>query len=102
MKRVIMGFVLGVAGLIAFASTAAACTYACTVVSPNCRRCVDVGEYTGMTCQNTSGPCGCFYTNYCDSLTIAQSIGVAPADEAATCSVSSDDAAFAEMASVGQ
>jgi hypothetical protein len=103
MKRVIMGLVLGVAGLIAFANTAAACTYECVVVAPNCRRCVDLQVFTNKTCRNTSGPCGCFYTNECTALTIAESIGVASMDEAPACSASSTDvAASAELVSVEQ
>lgn len=96
MKRIAMRLVLVAAGIVAFANTAAACTSACQVVSPNCRRCVDTGSYTNQTCRN-SGSCNCIYTNECFSLTLAQSIGVEPAEEPATCStLDSDAAAFAE------
>jgi hypothetical protein len=93
MKRVVMGFVLGVAGLLSFANTAAACTSTCQSVAPACRRCVDTGSYTGQTCRNTAGACGCFYTNECLELTLAQSLGVEEADEAATCSAAPTEAA---------
>ena len=98
MKRIVMGFVLGVAGILAFANTAAACTFECQMVSPNCRRCINTGGYTGQTCRN-SGGCNCIYTNYCVGLTAAQSIGVEPAEEAATCS---DVEASSELVAVGE
>ena len=103
MKRVVMGFVLGIAGLFAFANTAAACTYTCQLIAPNCRSCVDTQGYTGATCQNTSGSCGCRYTNYCDAATYAQSIGVKPVEEAATCSaLPTDTAMSAELVSAAE
>jgi hypothetical protein len=56
-------------GTLVGADIAAACSARCVVVSPPfCRRCLDVGEYTGITCQN-SGSCGCFFTqNTCGTL----------------------------------
>ena len=98
MKQVIMGFVLGVAGLLAFANTAAACTEECQMVSPNCRRCINTGGPTNQTCRN-SGGCNCIYTNLCFGLTAAQSTGVEPVEEAATCS---DTAASFEFVAVGE
>jgi hypothetical protein len=50
------------AALILSASAASACTYQCVkVAEPFCRRCLDTGSYTGVTCRD-SGSCGCFYT----------------------------------------
>jgi hypothetical protein len=50
------------AALIFSASAASACTYQCVkVAEPFCRRCLDTGSYTGVTCRD-SGACGCFYT----------------------------------------
>ncbi len=100
MKRVVLGFVLLAAGIFGFAGTAAACTEECVWVSPTCRRCLDVGVYNGQTCKNTVGPCGCFYVrNDCGSVTAAQSIGIEPENEAATCSAQPAEAAvFAELA----
>jgi hypothetical protein len=62
-KRVVaLGF-LAIVGALAGADMAAACTADCVLVSaPFCRRCMDVGEFTGITCQNFS-TCGCFYTH---------------------------------------
>lgn len=44
-------------------AVASACTSNCVKVGggPFCRQCMDVGTYTGITCQN-SGQCGCFFT----------------------------------------
>ncbi len=85
MKRVIMGIVLGIAGLIGAAGTAAACTYSCEVVSPNCRRCLDLNPiWTGATCQDT-GSCGCRYTNYCEG-SAAPQLSFAPVAEPTSCS----------------
>jgi hypothetical protein len=103
MKRVVMGFVLGIAGILAFANTAAACMQTCEFISPTCRSCVDVDWYTGATCQNTSGSCGCRYTNYCDAAAFEQSIGVKPVEEAATCSaLPTDTAMSAELVSAAE
>jgi hypothetical protein len=57
------------ASLILGASAAPACTVMCVkVADPFCRRCLDVGTYTGATCED-SGNCGCFYTqNTCGLL----------------------------------
>ena len=56
----VCGLVL--AALILSASAASACTYQCVkVAEPFCRRCLDTGSYTGVTCRD-SGACGCFYT----------------------------------------
>jgi len=56
----ICGLIL--AALIFSASVASACTYQCVkVAEPFCRRCLDTGNYTGVTCRD-SGSCGCFYT----------------------------------------
>lgn len=97
MKRVIMGLVLGIAGLVATVDIAAACTYDCVIVSPNCRRCLDLGTYTNMTCQNT-GSCGCRYTNYCEGAA-PQQLSFAPVAEPTSCS---SETASAELVSVAQ
>jgi len=67
-RLVAIGFLL-LGGALAEADIAAACFADCVLVSPPfCRRCRDVGEFTGITCQNFSN-CGCFYTqNTCNSL----------------------------------
>jgi hypothetical protein len=92
-KKLIPVCSLILAALIFSASTASACTSQCVkVADPFCRRCLDTGEYTGATCQN-SGICACFYThNTCGTLasgTQAQpdlAAVTAPAGKGATCS----------------
>lgn len=70
-KRVAALGLLMLLGMLVGADIAAACTARCVLVSaPFCRRCLDVGEYTGITCQN-SGSCGCFFTqNTCGTLPV--------------------------------
>ena len=51
------------------APAAEACTQMCVRVDPGsfCRRCEEVGSYTGVTCQNI-GSCGCIFTqNNCSA-----------------------------------
>lgn len=96
MKRVVLSCTLGVVGLLILANIAAACTFECVWVTDTCRRCLDIGVYNAQTCKNTVGPCGCFYTrNLCDPVTFAQSVGVTPSEEAATCSTLPKDADLA-------
>ena len=69
-KRILTLAILILGGLVLEAGAALACTSACLKVSnpnnPFCRQCLDTGEYTGATCQN-SGFCACFYThNTCE------------------------------------
>lgn len=66
MRQRIVFFVLVCAIVVGVSGDAAACTQTCVRVAPFCRQCIDTGEWTGGTCEN-SGPCGCFYTpNTCD------------------------------------
>lgn len=83
------------AALVLNAGAAVACTYQCVkVAEPFCRRCLDTGNYTGVTCQN-SGNCGCFFTvNDCglaasgiQAQTDLAAL-IAPADKGAVCSTS--------------
>lgn len=58
-------------GSLGLAETASACDQQCQIVSPNCRRCIDTGIFTGQTCKN-SGSCNCIYTqNNCGGLSAA-------------------------------
>jgi hypothetical protein len=65
-KRILTLTILILGGLVLQTGAALACTSACLRVSnpnnPFCRQCLDTGEYTGATCQN-SGTCACFYTH---------------------------------------
>lgn len=82
-KRVAVLCTLLAVAALGIADVASACTVRCVRVDPNsfCRQCLDVGTYTGATCEN-SGPCGCFYTQNLCGLSVA---GVQPqADQAAS------------------
>jgi hypothetical protein len=78
-------------------AVASACTSNCVKVTgggPFCRQCLDVGTYTGITCQN-SGSCGCFFTQNTCGLSasgIQAQTGLAAltkADEGESCSAKS-------------
>ena len=61
---------------------ASACTERCLHVEGGgtfCRQCVDTGVYTGATCES-SGPCGCFYTQNTCGLAAS---GIQPQTQAA-------------------
>ena len=64
-KRILTLAILILGGIILQTGAALACTERCVRISepgqPFCRQCLDVGTYTGVTCQS-SGPCGCFFT----------------------------------------
>jgi hypothetical protein len=70
-KRILTLSILVLGGLILPAGAALACYSNCVRVDPNrpfCRRCLDVGVYTGITCQDI-GQCGCIFTqNTCSPL----------------------------------
>jgi hypothetical protein len=83
---------LVLAAMVLHAGAAAACTARCVkVAEPFCRRCLDVGEYTGITCED-SGNCGCFFTQNTCGLSLAgiqaqpDLAAVIPADKGAACS----------------
>jgi hypothetical protein len=85
-KRILTLSILVLGGLVLQAGASLACTANCVRVDPNrpfCRRCQDVGTYTGITCEDI-GQCGCAYTqNTCQpSAAIAQA-KAQPADLAA-------------------
>jgi hypothetical protein len=82
MKRAVLGCVLGMVTLLGMATAASACSYDCVNVGPGfCRRCVDLGYYTGGTCQD-SGQCGCFDTqNTCGLFALS---GIKPAVQQAS------------------
>lgn len=63
LKRFVIALTLGVISAFVLGTPAVlACTARCVkVAEPFCRRCLDVGEYTGITCMD-SGSCGCFFT----------------------------------------
>jgi len=95
-KTLVLSFVALFAVLAA--DVASACTSQCVKVAPPfCRRCLDVGTYTGATCQD-SGNCGCFYTHNTCSPGVAASGGAKgkadlavlgfQAEDATACSVS--------------
>jgi hypothetical protein len=87
----VCGLVL--AALILGTGVASACTLQCVkVADPFCRRCLDVGTYTGATCKD-SGSCGCFYTQNTCGLAAsgiqpqtALATVTAPAGKGAVCS----------------
>lgn len=83
-KRVALVCTLLAVAFLGTVDTASACYSRCVRVdgpTTFCRQCMDVGEYTGITCEN-SGPCGCFFTqNTCGTTLQAESqIEAAPAD----------------------
>ena len=93
------------AALIFSASTASACTYQCVkVAEPFCRRCLDTGEFTNITCQN-SGTCGCFFVpNNCNvpaASGIETQTGlaalIAPAGQGPTCSAQTAEGTLPEV-----
>ncbi len=64
-KRILTLAILILGCLVLQTGAALACTSACLRIpnsNPFCRQCLDTGEYTGATCQN-SGTCACFYTH---------------------------------------
>ena len=72
-KRILTLAILILAGLALQTGAALACTADCVRVDPNrlfCRQCLDTGEFTGITCQN-SGPCGCFFTHNTCGLSVS-------------------------------
>jgi hypothetical protein len=63
-KRILTLSILVLGGLVLPAAAGLACTSNCVQVDPHrpfCRRCLDVGVYTGITCQDI-GQCGCIFT----------------------------------------
>lgn len=73
-KRVALVCTLLAVAFLGSVDIASACYSRCVRVDPNtfCRRCLDVGEYTGITCED-SGSCGCFFTqNTCGTALQAQ------------------------------
>lgn len=59
-RALVLAVVAG--GLFVIAPSASACTQMCVADgSPFCRVCADVGDFTGVTCEQ-SGPCVCFFT----------------------------------------
>ncbi|MFY9825091.1 MAG: hypothetical protein WAM82_27180 [Thermoanaerobaculia bacterium] len=75
-KRILTLSILVLGGLVLQAGAALACYSNCVRVDPNhpfCKRCQDVGVYTGITCQDI-GQCGCIFTqNTCSpSAAVAQ------------------------------
>jgi hypothetical protein len=71
-----------VASLALLPGVASACTERCLHVEGGgtfCRQCVDTGVYTGGTCES-SGPCGCFYTQNTCGLAAS---GIQPQTQAA-------------------
>jgi len=79
-------------GVILNAGAASACTFDCQQVGVGCRRCVNLGVFTAITCVN-SGPCNCFYTlNNCNGLVAKAQTGletlIVPADQGVICSAS--------------
>ncbi len=60
-RFIVVLFALIAVGSLGLADAASACDQQCQRVGPFCRQCVDTGSYTGATCQS-SGPCGCFWT----------------------------------------
>lgn len=86
---------LVLAAMVLHVGAAAACTARCVkVAEPFCRRCLDVGTYTGITCED-SGNCGCFFTQNTCGLSISgiqaqpDLAAVIPADKSAVCSAAS-------------
>lgn len=75
MKRVALVCTLLAVAFLGSVDVASACYAACRRVDDGtyiCRRCLDVGFYTGKTCQD-SGNCGCFLTqNTCGTVAQAQ------------------------------
>jgi len=84
---------LVLAAMVLHVGAASACTARCVkVAEPFCRRCLDVGTYTGITCED-SGNCGCFFTQNTCGLSISGiqaqpdlAALAAPADKGAVCS----------------
>ena len=94
-KRILTLSILVLGGLILPAGAALACYSNCVRVDPNrpfCRQCEDVGTYTGITCQS-SGPCGCFFTqNTCGLSASGIKADVQQADLAAILQTGDDGA----------
>lgn len=73
-KRVALVCTLLAVAFLGTVEMASACYARCVRVDPNtfCRRCLDVGVYTGITCED-SGSCGCIFTqNTCGTAVQAQ------------------------------